>query len=89
MRKIVGGIFVCMLLLLSTFPFTVKAGDPENPEVVDRIMDVKLFGVIGFPFQANLKYADIVSAWFFENNTNPIFYMYHLNLGILKIKQMD
>jgi len=86
MRKIVGGIFVCMLLLLSAFPFTVKAGDAKNPDVVDRIMDVKLFGVIGFPFQANLKYADIVSSWFFENNTNPNFLYVSLKLRDLEDK---
>lgn len=85
MKKIVG-ILICMLLIITVLPITVSAGDPENPEVVDRIMDVKLFGIFGFPFQANLKYADIVSAWFSEDYTNPNFLYVSLKLRDLEDK---
>jgi hypothetical protein len=71
MIKKVIGIFVCLLFLFSTLSFVVEAGDPENPEVVDRIRDVKLFWFFAIPFQMEYKHADIVAAWFHEESVTP------------------
>ena len=43
MKKKIVGIIIFMLLIMTILPMTALAGDPENPEVVDRIRDVKLF----------------------------------------------
>ena len=67
----ITGIIVCMLLITAILPIAVLAGDSENPEVVDRIMDVRLSGLFPFFLQTFLKYADIVSAWFQEDTENP------------------
>ena len=61
--KIVG-LFVGMLLMTTILPMTAIAGDPENPEVVDRIRDVKLFGLFTIPLQMQYKYVDIVADGF-------------------------
>ncbi len=71
MRKKIVGLFVCMLLITTILPLTVLAGDPENPEFVDKIRDVNLFGVIPIPLQMQYTYADIVAAWLHEENANP------------------
>lgn len=71
MRNKIIGIFVCMLLTTTILPMTALAGDPENPEVVDRIRDVKLFWFFAIPFQMEYKHADIVAAWLHEESTNP------------------
>ena len=71
MIKKVGGMLVCLLFLFSALSFVVGAGDPENPEVVDRIRDVKLFGFFAIPFQMEYKYADIVAAWLHEESATP------------------
>lgn len=71
MRKKMIGIVILMLLITTLLPITTLAGDSENPEVVDRIRDVKLFGVITTPFQMKYQYADIVAAWLDEENANP------------------
>ena len=81
--KIVG-IFVCMLLVTTILPLTALAGDPENPEVIDRIRDVKLFGVITIPLQMQYKYADIVAAWLHEESANPN----HLSVS-LQIRDLE
>ncbi|MCX6664077.1 MAG: hypothetical protein NTZ75_07505 [Euryarchaeota archaeon] len=77
-------ILVIMLLILTVLPLRVLAGDENNPEVEDRILDVKLFGIFPFPLQNNLKYADIVSAWFHGNIENPD-YLY----VTLKIRELQ
>jgi hypothetical protein len=64
-------IIICTLLLLPVFSFSTIAGDPENPEVEDRIRDVLLFGLFPFLPQFNFKYVDIISAWIFEESDNP------------------
>ena len=71
MIKKVIGIFICLLFLFYALSFVVGAGDPENPEVVDRIRDVKLFGVFTIPSQMEYKYADIVAAWLHEESATP------------------
>jgi hypothetical protein len=60
MRKKIMGILICMLLTTTILPMTAFAGDPENPEITDRIGDA--FG-----------YIDINSVWFFENEETPEF----------------
>jgi hypothetical protein len=70
MKKICE-IIVFMLLITTVLSLTAIAGDPENPEVVDRLRDVKLFGLINIPLQMEYDYVDIVAAWFQEDNTNP------------------
>ena len=82
-KKIVG-IFVCMLLIATILPTFAFAGDSENPEVEDRILDVKLFGIIPFFPQINFKYADIVSAWIYEEEYNPDFLYMSLKIRDLK-----
>jgi hypothetical protein len=66
MNKIIVGILICMLLITTILPTFASAGDSENPEVEDRILDVKLFGIIPFLLQKIVKYSDIISAWFYE-----------------------
>jgi hypothetical protein len=71
MRKKIIGIFVCMLLITTLLPIIALAGDPENPEFVDRIRDVKLFGLFIIPFQMKYKNVDVISVWFKEESINP------------------
>ena len=52
-KKVV--ILVCMLLITTILPTFASAGDSENPEVEDRILDVKLFGIFPFFFTKNCK----------------------------------
>ena len=70
MKKIVE-IFVCMLLILTSFSICVSAGSEEDPEIVDRMFDVKLFGLIPFLPQMNFKNADFESVWFYEQEDQP------------------
>jgi hypothetical protein len=56
---------------MTILPMTALAGDPENPEVVDRIRDVKLFWFFAIPFQMEYKHADIVAAWLHEESASP------------------
>jgi len=77
-------IVVILLLTLTVTPWPVLAGDVDNPEIQDRIFDVKLFGILPYPLQNKLKYADIVSVWFHENNGTPD-YLY----VTLKIRDLE
>ena len=86
MQKKMVGIIIFMLLTTTILPMTVLAGDPENPEVIDRIRDVKLFGVITIPFQMEYKYADIVAAWLHEESTNPDYLSVSLQIRDLEEK---
>jgi hypothetical protein len=83
--KIIG-LFVCMLLIATLLPMTALAGDPENPEVIDRIMDVKLFGLFTFPFQMNYKYADIIAVWLHEESNNPVYISISLKIRDIEEK---
>lgn len=72
---------ICMLLFMTLLPMNVTAGDPENPDVKDRIYDV-----IGFlPISVN-KRIDIVSAWFYEEESDPD--NLHITLKILDLNAM-
>jgi hypothetical protein len=86
MKKIMVSILVIMLLILTVLPLQVLAGDSDNPEFEDRILDVKLFGIFPFPLQNNLKYADIVSAWFHEDIGNPDYLYVTLKIRALQEK---
>jgi hypothetical protein len=86
MRKKIVGILIIMLLTTTILPLTALAGDPENPEVIDRIRDVKLFGVITIPFQMNYKYADVVAAWLHEESVNPDYLTVSLQIRDLEEK---
>lgn len=70
MKKIII-IFICLSLTLLVFSFNVIAGSEEDPEVEDRIRDVKIFGIFPFLPQSNFKYVDIISAWIYEEEDNP------------------
>jgi len=73
MRKKIICFSICMLLIFTILPLNISAGDSENPEVEDRIFDVNLFGIILFPLQPLVKYTDIVSAWFYEEQSESEF----------------
>jgi hypothetical protein len=67
------------------FSMICNAGSEEDPEVEDRIRDVKIFGLFPFLPQFNFKYADIVSAWIYEESGNPD-YLY-MNLKIRDLEE--
>lgn len=87
MKKKIVGIFVCTLLIATILPITetVIAGSEDDPEVEDRIFDVKLFGLFPFMPQSNFKYVDIISAWINEVSDNPD-YLY-MNLKIRDLEE--
>jgi len=71
MKTKIVGLLVCTLLITTILPMTALAGDPGNPEVVDRIRDVKLFWFFAIPFQMEYKHADIVAIWLHEESVHP------------------
>jgi hypothetical protein len=86
MRKKIIGIVLFMLLTATLLPITALAGDPENPEFIDRIRDVKLFGLFSIPFQNEYKYADVVAAWLHEESANPDYLSVSLQIRDLEEK---
>ena len=86
MKKKIVGFFICILLTMILLPMNALAGDPDNPEFVDRILDVKLFGVFTCPFQINYKYADVVAAWLHEESTNSEYLSVSLQIRNLEEK---
>ena len=91
MKRKILGIFIVTLLIATILPITgtVIAGSEEDPEVEDRIFDVKLFGIFVFPLQIHFKYADIVSTWFYENSDNPDYLYVSLKIRDLDAKTDD
>ncbi len=85
MKKIIV-ILICMLLITTILPNYAFAGDSENPEVEDRILDVKLFGLFPFLLQKIVKYSDIVSAWFYENQEDSEYLYVSIKLRDLQEK---
>jgi hypothetical protein len=80
------GTFVISILMVSLlFSINALAGTEENPEIVDRIRDVKIFGLIPFLPQFNFKYADIVSAWIHEENDNQDYLYMNLKIRDLEL----
>ncbi len=86
MRKKIIGIIIIMLLTTTLLPMTALAGDPENPEFVDRIRDIKLFWFFPIPLQIEYKYADIVAAWLHEESANPDYLSVSLQIRDLEEK---
>ena len=72
MRRKIVGMFVLTLLITTILPITesVIAGDEKNPELEDRIRDVRFTGYLLFWPQVFFKHIDIVSAWFYEESEN-------------------
>jgi len=79
-------ISICSFLLFSVLSLNVIAGSEEDPEIQDRTRDVKIFGLFPFIPQINFKYADIVSAWIYEEQGNPDFIF--MNLKIMDLKDV-
>ena len=71
MKKIIVYFCIGMLVMITFIPMNTSAGDVDNPEVEDRILDVKFLGLINLPGQFLFKYADIVSAWVNEDAAHP------------------
>jgi len=59
---------------------------PEDPQLQDKIRDVKLFGVLGLVPQFLLKQADIVSVWLSEDSMKPDYFTVVLELRDIKDK---
>lgn len=62
---------ILALLILASFSIIVSSGSEEDPEVVDRTLDVKLFGIFPILPQMNYKNADWGSVWFYEMEEQP------------------
>lgn len=86
MKTKLGCMIIITLFVLSALSFVTEAGDPENPEFVDRIRDVKLFGLFTIPFQMEYTYADVVAAWFYEESVNPDYLSVSLEIRDLEDK---
>ena len=85
-------ILVGMLLISALIPLTASAGDPNDPEVTDRIRDVRgFFGLIPRALipQFFLKHVDIQSAWFYEDSNNPDYLSISLKVRDLEVKLSD
>jgi hypothetical protein len=79
-HKIVAGMCIGMLLIVSMVSIIVNAGDEENPEVEDKKRDVKLFGLFRVTPQFFLKHVDVISTWFHEDSNNPEYLYVSLKL---------
>jgi hypothetical protein len=84
MRKKICIPILVMLLITVVIPFNVIAGDEENPEIKDRRLDVKLFGIIGGIPQSYFKHIDIISGWFYEDNNEPDYLFVSLKMRDLQ-----
>lgn len=71
MAKKIISIVIIMLLLLASFSIIVSSGSEDDPEIVDRKLDVKLFGIFPFLPQLNYKNTDWESVWFYELEDKP------------------
>lgn len=72
MDKRVSGYFIVALLMVPAFlPFVGLAGNPEDPEIKDKVFDVKFFGFLGGVPQFFVKHIDVLSAWFEEDTDKP------------------
>jgi hypothetical protein len=57
MKRIVG-LFMCMLLITTTIPLIVSAGDQDHPEIADTVGDAR-------------AYLDVKKVWFYEDPSSP------------------
>jgi hypothetical protein len=83
MKKRIWNIVVCMLLISTIFSVNGIAGSEKDPEIEDRVRDVRIFGLIPFLPQFNFKYVDIISAWIYEEENKDNIYM------SLKIRDLE
>ena len=86
MRKKLVCFGICMLLIITILPLNASTGDSENPEVEDRTFDVKLFGVFPFLFQPLVKYSDVISAWFHEQQSDSEYLYVSMKVRYLQEK---
>jgi|GEM_PF-2331825 len=71
MRRKYGVLIVVMLLMSLSLSFVAQSGSEQEPEVIDKKFDVKLFGTIPFLPQFWFKNVDFQSVWFYEEQTEP------------------
>lgn len=71
MRKRIISIVLMMLLILLSYSIIISGGGEEDPEIVDRTLDVKLFGIFPFLPQIYFRNADWNSVWFYELEDQP------------------
>jgi hypothetical protein len=82
LKKRIVGIVVCLFLITTLIPCSVFAGDPDNPEIEDEEGDpwgffsyhpflLKICKLIGLIDRESFDFIDIISAWFYENETSP------------------
>lgn len=90
---------VCVLLIILLMPYIASGGDPENPEIEDRLDDpygffsyhpflLKICKLIGWTDRESFEFIDIVSAWFYENATSPGYLYISMKCQDLAIVQM-
>ena len=65
-RKIIG-LLVCGLFVTAIIPINTTSGDPENPEIEDRIRDV--FGIFGFLPQVFFRHIDHLTSLIDNGNS--------------------
>ena len=72
-KLIITKLLVCTLLVGFLIPLigNVNAGTESDPELKDRILDVRFNGFLPLYPQILFKYLDIVSVWFEEKSDNP------------------
>ena len=94
MRKMVS-IIIVLVLIIATLSLNASAGDINNPEIIDEENDIigtlakhtaffnilKAIGIV--PIQS-FEFIDILSAWFYENQTKPDFLF-----ASIKIKDLE
>jgi hypothetical protein len=71
MRNKIIMLLIVMLLFLTSFPLIVSGGSEDDPEIEDRVFDVRFLGSFPFFPQTNFRTADFTSAWFYEREDQP------------------
>ena len=89
MNKKIIGIFVCMLISIVVFPFSVSAGDENNPEFEDEKDDIIIFEeYYSYFLNKFFKSVDIISGWFFEESDSPDIIYISLKMGNLRLPRL-
>lgn len=70
-KRVTGCLMVALLMVPAFLPCVSLASDPEDPEIEDRMFDVKFFGFLDGVPQFFVKHVDVLSAWFDEDNDKP------------------
>ncbi len=84
MKTKVGVLILVMLLMSLSLTMIGQAGTEQDPEVVDKTFDVKLFGSFPFFPQFWLKNVDVISVWFYEEQSQPDYLFITMKLRDLK-----